>query len=516
MGRVEKVIERFYLRDFLSFEEAELEFKKGLVVFTGPSGSGKSILMSSILASLGLNEAQAGLSEASINFPVNLEEYGIEEDDTTVFKQVKKEKVRHFINNQTISKKMLLNLSSSFVRHLSLRDYSDFKNENILDMVDLFCLESDKSHFKKLSLYQAGYKRLSEIKNELYKIEEDEKKVLELREFAQFEISKIDAISPQQGEDEELMLIKKDLSKKEKIEEMISNAEEMFNLENSVVQALDLLDIDASFFDDTMNELRAHFEASRERMAELGECDIEEILTRIEQISELKHRYGSIEEAIAYKEQKVKELEHYENLDENKEAIKIEIEKLEKEVVKQAEDISLSREKALSKIIDSFNHFLEQLYLRPASINLKRIELSLYGQDQIEIQLNGTALEKVSSGEFNRLRLALLAVKSLQANEGGILMLDEIDANLSGEESMSVAKVLSHLAKDYQIFVISHQPQLTSQADQHFLVKRDNHSTVKMLHEEERISEIARMISGDKVTQEAIEFARGLMAEKCV
>lgn len=510
------MIERFYLRDFLSFKEAELEFEKGLVVFTGPSGSGKSILMSSILGSLGLDEARAGLSEATINFPVYLDEIGIEEDELTVFKQIKKEKARHFINNQTISKKMLLNLSNTFVRHLSLRDYSDFKNENLLDMIDLFCFETDNKYFDKKERYQTNFIRLSKIENELQKILEEEKKVLELREFAQFEISKIDAISPLEGEDEELMQVKRELSKKEKIEEAITNAEELFNYENSVSQSLELLDINSSFFDDAMNELRAYFEASRERMAELGECDIEEILTRIEQISELKHRYGSVEEALVYKEKKLEELEHYESLDTQKDALNKEISNLKTDVLSQAESMSSSRQKALKKIVLSFNEFMKQLYLRPASISLAKDGLSLHGIDKVEIELNSTSLDKVSSGEFNRLRLALLAVKSLQANEGGILMLDEIDANLSGEESMSVAKVLSHLAKDYQIFVISHQPQLTSQADQHFFVQRDKHSTVKVLKDEERVSEIARMISGDKVTQEAIEFARGLMEEKCV
>lgn len=510
------MIERFYLRDFLSFKEAELEFKKGLVVFTGPSGSGKSILMSSILASMGLEDAKAGLSEATINFPIRLEELGIEEDELTIFKQIKKEKVRHFINNQTISRKMLINLSGSFVRHLSLRDYNDFKNENLLDMVDLFCLEENKEYSKKLGIYKEKYLRLNAIKKELKIIEEEEKKVLELREFAQFEISKIDAISPVKGEDEELMQIKKDLSKKEKIEESINTAEDIFNLESSVSHTLELLNINSSFFDDTMNELRAHFEASRDRLTELGECDIESILTRIEQISELKHRYGSIDDAISYKDQKIKELEHYESLDSQKVSLRNEIEALNNEVYSEAATISSLRKKSLKKILTSFNDFLKQLYLRPASISLEEDELSLYGQDKVEIELNGTALDKVSAGEFNRLRLALLAVKSLQANEGGILMLDEIDANLSGEESMSVAKVLSHLAKDYQIFVISHQPQLTSQADQHFLVSRDQHSVVKVLKDEERVAEIARMISGDKITDDAISFARGLMAEKYV
>jgi len=510
------MIERFYLRDFLSFEEAELEFSKGLVVFTGPSGSGKSILMSSILASLGLDEAKAGLSEATINFPVKLDEVGIEEDEYTVFKQIKKDKVRHFINNQTISKKVLLKLSSTFVRHLSLRDYSDFKNENLLEMADGFALEIDKNHRRTIEDYQEKFTRLTQIKKELSKILEDEKRLVELREFAEFEIAKIDAISPAVGEDEELMKMKKELSKKEKIEEAIANAEELFNYENSVFSALELLDVESSFFDDTVNELRAHFEASKDRLAELADCDIEALLTRIEQISELKHRYGSVEAALLYKEERLKELEVYENLDEHKRLLEEEINTLELSLHEQAAKISESRAKALKKIVSSFNDFLKQLYLRPASMNLVQESLSIHGQDKVEIELDNTALQKVSAGEFNRLRLALLAVKSLKDTEGGILMLDEIDANLSGEESMSVAKVLSHLAKDYQIFVISHQPQLTSQADQHFFVQRDKKSSVKVLKNEERVSEIARMISGDKITEDAINFARGLMEEKCV
>ena len=510
------MIERFYLRDFLSFEEAELEFTKGLVVFTGPSGSGKSILMSSILASLGLDEAKAGLSEATINFPIKLDEVGIEEDEYTVFKQIKKDKVRHFINNQTISKKVLLNLSNTFVRHLSLRDYSDFKNENLLEMADDLALEINKEHKNRLKRYQKDFVRLSKIKKELSKILQDEKKLVELREFAEFEIAKIDAISPVVGEDEELMKMKKELSKKEKIEEAIADAETLFNYENSVFTALELLDIESSFFDDTVNELRAHFEASKDRLAELADCDIEALLTRIEQISELKHRYGSVEEALNYKEERLNELEVYENLDEHKCLLENEIKSTELSLYEQAAKISESRSKALKIIEASFNDFLKQLYLRCASIHLIKEELSMYGQDKIEIELDNTALQKVSAGEFNRLRLALLAVKSLKDTEGGILMLDEIDANLSGEESMSVAKVLSHLAKDYQIFVISHQPQLTSQADQHFFVQRDENSSVKMLEDEERVCEIARMISGDKVTEDAINFARGLMDERCV
>ena len=111
------------------------------------------------------------------------------------------------------------------------------------------------------------------------------------------------------------------------------------------------------------------------------------------------------------------------------------------------------------------------------------------------------------------MRLAILALKSEHLQkDGGILMLDEIDANLSGEESMSVAKVLCKLSKYFQIFVISHQPQLTSMGDQHFLIYKENSiSKVKELNKEQRVNEIARIISGEVITKEAKKFANELL-----
>jgi len=103
-------------------------------------------------------------------------------------------------------------------------------------------------------------------------------------------------------------------------------------------------------------------------------------------------------------------------------------------------------------------------------------------------------------------------MSEIQIVNNGILFLDEIDANLSGKESSAIAKVLSTLSKSYQIFAISHQPQLTASATGHFLVDKHNGvSTVKKLTQEERTAEIARMISGENITQEAKDFASNLL-----
>ena len=173
----------------------------------------------------------------------------------------------------------------------------------------------------------------------------------------------------------------------------------------------------------------------------------------------------------------------------------------------------------LDSFRDDLNRYLKELYLRDAELELDEIELDYFGKDMLKIRLNSTELQKVSTGEFNRLRLAILALKSELMNQnGGVLMLDEIDANLSGEESMSVAKVLRQLSKYFQIYVISHQPQLTSMGDQHFLVYKDgDESKTKELDENGKIDEIARIISGDSVSSEAKKFAKELLeANRCV
>lgn len=505
------MIERFYLKDFLTFKEADLEFKPGLNVFTGPSGSGKSILMRSILSSVGLDNVDAGICESSVSWRVDEDRIGIENDSPNVFRQVKKEKTRYFINNQSVSKSSMESIGSVFLRHLSLKDYSDFEPEKMLEMIDRAIGKREPNHLQDVTEYTQWFKEYKTLSAEYSKVEEQERHLEELKEFARFEISKIDAINPLIGEDEELLKIKKQLSRKEKIEHSITQAETIFSMETQVHNALSLLETDTSFFDDAMNELRHVFESSMERMNELEEMDVETVLNRIEQLSDLKRRYGSIEAAIEYREKKLLELEGYEKIEHSKHDLSKRLSELQNTLEKTAESIALRRRSEIPHMEDSLNRYLSQLYLRNGTFVIESTELSANGYDCPVLGLEGTRLTQLSSGEFNRLRLALLAlgVESMEG-EGGVLMLDEIDANLSGEESMSVAKVLRHLSKKYQIFVISHQPQLTSMGEHHYLVYKEGESHVRKLDESERIEEIARIISGDQISDEARGFARDL------
>lgn len=508
------MVSRFFLQDLLSFKEVELELKEGLVVFTGPSGAGKSLLMGSILSLFGFKDAMAKIAELSIlNSPIENYSYGVEKSDEIVIKEIKKDKTRYFLNNQTISKRNLQDFSSMVVKYLHLKDLSDFESDNLIKNLDTIIKKSDSNYIEFLSSFEDKFNHYQEIKKRLQKILDDEKRLSELKEFAKFEIEKISSINPKEEEYEELNEVKQKLSKKDKVEELLEKAKPIFNYTYAVSQVLDILEVDSSFFDDAINELNSVFEGFNDSLFELEDIDIEEVLDRIEKLSSLQKRFGSIKEALLYKESKVSELKGYENISFEKSSLEKEIETLLLELEDMAKVINLKRVEASNILKKRVNYYLEFLYLSNADFVIKRKELGFSGYDSVEIILDGVSLDTISSGEFNRLRLALLtSISEFEIDSKGVLFLDEIDANLSGKESDAIAKVLNSLSKSYQIFAISHQPQLSATANQHFLVdKKDGVSIVKELNEDEKIEEISRMISGEVITKEAKEFAKNLV-----
>ena len=508
------MIRRVYLKDCLSFNEVDLEFKNGLNIFTGPSGAGKSILMQAILSLFALADVKAKLGEVELdNLKFDDESYDINSDDDIVIKSIKKDKVRYFLNNQSISKKNLNEFSKKLIKHLNLKDTSEFDSLKLIDFLDKLT-SKNKKEFKELKdTFDNLYIEFQIIKKELKKILEDENKLEDLKEFAKFEISKIEQINPSIDEYEELNLIKKRLSKKEKIEIAIKKASGIMEFNHNVTSALELMEVNSSFFDEAMNELNNVFEKFNDSLYELEDINIENVLDRIEKLSALQKRFGSIEECLKYKEQKKIELESYENIFFQKEKLEKRYKVINEKLLELSQEISLYRKETSLILEDKINEYLKFLYLSNAKIIFEEKELDSCGIDNILFELNGVTLETISSGEYNRLRLALLtSMSEFDIVDNGILFLDEIDANLSGKESDAISKVLIKLSNSYQIFAISHQPQLTSSANQHFLVDKQNgNSKVILLNNKERINEIARMISGENITNEAIEFAKNLL-----
>jgi len=504
------MIERVYLKKYVTFEEVKLEFAEGLVVFTGPSGAGKSILMKGILSIFGFFDVNAKLSEAMVLHDIDLENYGLENDEVLIFRQIKKNKNRYFINNQAISKKIVRKISDEFISYLSLREVTEFESQNILNVLDKMIKEKD--YYVKLEEYKKLFNKYNKKTKKLNNLIKTEKHAQEKIEFLKYEINKINSINPKPNEFEKLMKIKKDLSKIEKIKEKAFEVERIFELENKVYEFLDMIEEDSELFSNAMNELRIAIDKANEKAEFLESVNIEEILERLSQLQELIRRFGSIEEVIEYVQEKEIELNRLQNLSFEKENLQKEIKEIENKLLNLATYIHKKRVEVSKDFIEKLSYFLKKLYMPEAKIKISKTSLNEIGMDTAEIIVNDIDINTISTGEFNRLRVALLAAKLEYSNEKKILFLDEIDANLSGEESMSVAEVLKYLSSKYQIFAISHHPQLASVADKHFLVvKKDNKSFVKELNKNERIKEIARIIGGKENSLKVIEYAKELL-----
>ncbi len=506
------MIERLYLRNLVTFSEVELEFSKGLVVFTGPSGAGKSVLMSAILSSFGHStQGTADLCEVSLKKPFALKSELYQLEDDITIKTLKKEKLRYFIEGQNVSKKSLYEMFSPYVQYLSVRDKSSFESAKLISLLDNSLLSHDKSFNKLLKEYKKRYANYKIKARELSKIKEDEAKLSELIEYASYEVDKIEKINPILNEDEELLQVKKQLSRIDKIKASLGSAMNIFSAELAVEEVYKLLDKDASIFTDAMNQVRADFEETEHLASELKEMDVEQILNRLSDITALQQRYGSIEEALRYKDSKKKELAGYKNIEQDKSMLEGFLSMEYVEISTLARQISTARKKEAKLLEVVLEGYLKTLKLPALTFMFETQDITENAADIVDIELGGSKTNTLSGGEFNRVRLALMASTIQEKQRAGVLILDEIDANVSGDESIAIAEMIKKLSSVYQIFAISHQPHLSAQSNQHIVVTKDVHSSqVVQLSEEGRIHEIARIIAGEKPTKEAMEFAKKL------
>ncbi len=501
------MIKRVYIKELLSFDEIELELDRGLIVITGPSGSGKSVLIGAILANFGLNNQEAKLCEIEIEDANIKESDEFELDSEIIIKSIKKDRIRYFINSQNISKKALKELFRDYVSYISVRDKSGFENEKILSILDSYAKHNDliREYQEKFRVYKKSSQELKALKE---KIEESNERI----EFLKYEIEKIESINPKEGEYEELLKIKKQLSKLEKIEELADSANRVFELEDDIYELFNLLDKDSTYLSEAFNQLRSDLDDIEVLKEELSEVDIESILDRLEDLNYLIKRFGTIAEAIAYLDSKREELKSFERIDEDLSHLEEKNRILKEELLNLANKISLNRKDVAKRASKDLYSYLKELKLGKPEFVFSQKELDIDGVDIVEIKLDNIKVDKLSGGEFNRVRLALLTIGASIANDEGIIILDEIDANVSGDESIAIANMISELSKSFQIFAISHQPHLSTKANTHILVtKKDNKSLATILNQEERIKEIARIIGGESFNKEALEFAQRIL-----
>ncbi len=504
------MINRVFIKELLSFDKITLKLSNGLNIITGPSGAGKSIFINSILANFAFTSQEAKLCEIEIENPKNLKIDTFDLDEEyLVIKSIKKDRVRFFLNEQNISKKTLKNLFANYIHYISVRDKKAFENEKLIELVDNYIEMFDKNYQLKIKNYKDKFFKYQQSKKEFEDIRKKSKEANEKIEFLKFEIHKIESINPKEGEYEELLEIKKRLSKLDKISQISSQIENIFNYEDSVYELFEILNKDSNYFSDALNQLRSDLDDINSLKEELNEINIEEILNRLEDLNYLIKRFGSIKEAKEYLNRKKEELKGFENIEENSKELEIFLKESLKELEKEASEISNIRKKNIIKIEEELEKYLKELKLPSIKFIFEKKDIFDLGMDKIDLSLEGSKIDTLSGGEFNRVRLALLSIGV--SKKGGIIILDEIDANVSGDESIAIANMISNLSKYYQIFAISHQAHLSAKADNHILIfKKDKRSRAKVLNKEEREKEIARIIAGEKFNEESLKFAKKL------
>ncbi|MDY3113550.1 MAG: DNA repair protein, partial [Helicobacter sp.] len=436
------IIKKILIKDSPAFKEATLYPHLNFNVFSGASGAGKSVLMDSILALFGLKETNAKLLEATLELSGIPSEFeGLLEEGEVILTLSKNDKVRYFINAQNIPKKKIVELFSPFLKHLGTKSLDATSEANLFLTLDSFCASKDKNHFVFLDNYKKAFENFNKIKKELEKLQDDALKVAELKEFVSFEIQKLESLNPKVGEYEELLELKKEISKKEKIEDSLQEVQNFLSHSYKVANFLKLINKEENQILESLNALEMLCEEESQRLQELSDFNAEEILNRLESLSSLKHRYGGVNEALEYLEAKKQELKTYENLDSILKETQTKFDKASKDLSQKAESLLKQREKHLSEFEKTLNAALKSLKMPNAKVTLNKLEsFSHLGNAELKISINGE-LKNLSAGEFNRMRLALLLTKSTATQEA-VIILDEVDANLSGEESEGVAKAL--------------------------------------------------------------------------
>lgn len=559
------------IKDYAIIENLEIDFSSGLNILTGSTGAGKSILIGALSLVLG-EKADSGLirtgashSAVEAIFEVKRnsalavflqnESLSSEENSVIVRRGISsKGGSKNFVNDKTVALATLKTIGDFLVdlhgqhQHQSLLDHK--KHINFLDNFG--------NYSNLLNSVAKNYWDLRKKMDELNSLNEQEKIAQDKKELYSFQLSEIEKANLQPGEEEKLIQEKSVLENVEKISQsvgiILDNLQES---EDSVLKRLAVAQKElnsATTWDKSLKEQQEFLENSYIQIKELArhfdnykdklEYDPERlnhIRERMDLLIKLKKKYGkSPEELIAYAGEIKKSL----NLLENRSEL---IEKLEAEIAKDTETLkenclklSTARKKkalVLQKKISQELIFLGmektrfeiQMNYQEDDNGLIHLEGKKYkvdekGLDQVEFLISPNIGEElkplakiVSGGEISRIMLALKSALA-EADNVSTLIFDEIDSGIGGEVAHKVGRKLKELSKSHQVLAITHLQQIASVADQHYQVFKEvkgerTLTKIKKLSKDERVTEIARMLSGKKVTALAEKQASQLLEE---
>lgn len=538
--------------------ELEIEFGDGLNLLTGETGSGKSIIVDSLAALTGdrisADLIKQGEDSARIEgvfrFDITpdlaniLNESGVELDgdgEIIVRRDLSLSgKNRVFVNNQLVTQNFLKRIGAWLADiHGQGEQAALYDVETHIRLLDAFAgIDELKEPVA------AAFHKWSGIRSKLSSLEKDEAEKLQLVDILRFQTDEIRNANMQAGEDAELDAEKRRLNNVEKLSALSTDAHQLlYDDEHSTLATLDratkivteLSEYDERFrgFDEQLAFARAVIDelgrAARDFSStlEFSPARLDEIENRLSEITRLKRKYGETIDAV---------LEHFRVSEErlvNIETAEFREEELRKQLALAEQNYKTvagklhdARVKAAAKFAKVIETDLKAVALEKAKFEA-RIEksetFSPDGSDNVEFYFSANPGEPVrplakvaSGGEASRLML-ILKTAARSKDVGKTAVFDEIDVGIGGRVAEAVGRKLKSLATTSQVFCVTHQPQIASLADRHFVVEKETAGgktrvRARELRASERVDELARMLAGEEITEQARENARAMLA----
>ncbi|MCX6610527.1 MAG: DNA repair protein RecN [Acidobacteria bacterium] len=546
---VELLVENFAVAD-----RVRVRLHAGLNVLSGETGSGKSLIVDSLgllfggrasaeVVRSGAERARiAGIFEAvrTTELVTLLEGAGLEMEDGELLVEreiLSSGKSRAFVGSRAVSagflKELQPFLGDIHGQHDQQRLFSAVEQRAMLDE-----FAGNEAVLEKVGTL---WNSLRAAEGELRQLEEREQEMLRQRDVWSFQKQEIEAADLKPGEDVSLDQELRVLANVVKLKEQAGGAFEalqegpesaMSVLKVAIKRIMELRRIDESL-DGVLETLRSAEvsidDATRELSRYLGKLEadpgrLQFVEGRIGEVDKLRRKYGhTVEEILAFYDQVCADLSLVEGADERRDYLKKQVAKLRDEYQKAAADLTAKRKKAAGKLDQKVEGELKDLNMERSRfvISVQEAEWSVAGMDDVRFLISTNLgeepkpLEKVASGgELSRLALALKV--SLAAKGGRTMVFDEVDAGIGGSAAEQVGKKLKMLAEKNQLLCVTHLAQIAAFGDHHYSVSKKElkgrtHSVVEELDGEARVKEVARMIGGQRLTDEAVRYAEQLI-----
>lgn len=547
------MLKNIHVKSFALIDEVEINLASGLNVLTGETGAGKSIIIDAVNFALGQrvskdvvrDDAEYALSE--LVFEINddktkerLNQFDIPLDDNEVLiqRKITNGKSTARINGETVTLSTLKLIAAGLIdihgQHDNQSLLSKTSQQNLLDTI--LSDELKELLIRMKDTYVNLNNKISEY--EQLNTKEAEKEIA----FLQYELNEIDSASLHEGEDEALESDYKKMNNSKRIADLVSGAHRITGYDSegagsligralSMIRQASSIDDDAKDLELILNDIDGLLNdfnrsiADYEMSLDFSDEDYKNTEDRLNLINSLKNKYGkSIKEILDKRDEFEDELNRLLNADEYKSALLSEIASLKKEAYKLCKEISAIRKKGAKKLSGEIAEALLDLNFLDSQFEIKvtsdEENMKQSGYDDIEFFIStnpGEALKPLnqvaSGGEMSRI---MLAIKSVCANDStATLIFDEIDTGISGRTAQKVSEKMSRIAKEHQVIVVTHLPQIAAMADTHFEISKSVNNgrtitSIETLSEEGKIKELARMLGGVTITDKVLENAKDM------